>query len=127
MISKATYKLLVASKFRGVGRRGLQDLFSDKLFFQSPIDDLGLAVSGIANPAPDAHTLDAAVKAADADVEIAERMGHFIVGLSDLAYPKLLRDVPDHPPILFMNGNPQRLSDKSVAVIGTREPSKQGE
>lgn len=127
MISTTTYKLLLASKLRGIGRRGLQELAADKLFFRSRVHELGPAVAGIANPAPSAAMLGAAERAANADVEAAEKRGHFIVSLQDQNYPKLLRKLHDRPAILFMSGDPERLSERSVAIIGTREPSTQGE
>ena len=127
MIAAPTYKLLVASKLRGVGRRALRDLSVDKIFFRSSLDELREAVSGVANPNPDATVMAAAFRAADADVEAAERMGHFIVGPHDAAYPALLRQLDDRPAILFIRGDPRRVSEKAVAIIGTREPSKAGE
>lgn len=40
-------------------------------------------------------------------------------------YPKMLRSVPDAPPILFIQGNWNTQITRTVAIVGTRHPSRQ--
>lgn len=40
-------------------------------------------------------------------------------------YPKMLRFIPDAPPLLFIKGNWDTQITRTVAIVGTREPSDQ--
>ncbi|GAC1045283.1 DNA-processing protein DprA [Rhizobium sp. No.120] len=58
-------------------------------------------------------------------LEEAERRGVRVLSVFDSDYPDSLRSLSDRPPILFVKGKlPPR---RSVACIGTREPSEFGE
>ena len=59
-------------------------------------------------------------------IEIAEKLGHEIISFLDPAYPNSLRVLPNSPVILYLNGDLDFLSDKCVAVIGTRDPTNHG-
>jgi len=48
-----------------------------------------------------------------------------VLSIFDQEYPAALRSIPDRPPILFFKG--KLPSNRSVACIGTREPSEFGE
>lgn len=41
-------------------------------------------------------------------------------------YPKLLNEIYDPPPLLFVKGNKKRLNAKQIAVVGSRKPSEYG-
>lgn len=45
---------------------------------------------------------------------------------SDPAYPKLLRSIPDPPPLLFVHGDPARLDGEAVAMVGSRDHTGYG-
>lgn len=50
-----------------------------------------------------------------------------VITLLDLEYPIWLRTVePDPPPMLYVQGNMERLSALSIAIIGTRRPTAPG-
>ena len=53
-------------------------------------------------------------------------MGIKILGCGDMVYPELLRQIPDHPFLLFCRGNENLLSEKSVSVVGTRRLTQLG-
>lgn len=42
-------------------------------------------------------------------------------------YPNLLREIPDHPPLLFVHGNVNCLKNVQIAMVGSRTPSPMGE
>lgn len=66
---------------------------------------------------------DAAV---DAALAWASEAGHHLVALTDPAYPPRLREIPDPPWLLFVHGDPARLSAPSVAIVGSRSASRSG-
>lgn len=44
----------------------------------------------------------------------------------DPRYPRLLREIPKPPPLLFVRGNPDCLSLPQLAIVGSRNPSGGG-
>ncbi len=45
---------------------------------------------------------------------------HLILTLNDEHYPRLLREIHDAPPILYLVGRPELLNTPQVAVVGSR-------
>lgn len=94
-----------------------------------PSDDLR-ALLAIYAPGQelDQLTTDRAICAAQETMEETDRIGIRVLTLFDDAFPTLLRDIPDPPIVLFVKGSVRALRDlPTVAVIGTREPTKYGE
>lgn len=46
-----------------------------------------------------------------------------ILFLNDDAYPSQLKEIYDPPPVLFYQGEATRLSDKQIAIVGSRHPT----
>jgi DNA processing protein len=42
-------------------------------------------------------------------------------------YPALLKQIPDPPLMLFIQGDPRRLTDMQLAIVGSRNPTASGE
>lgn len=53
----------------------------------------------------------------------ASEPGHHLLGLDHPAYPRLLRDTPDAPPLLYARGSLNALAHPLVAVVGSRKAS----
>jgi DNA processing protein len=68
---------------------------------------------------PDAAELDRLLAWADQD-------GAAILPRDDPAYPPLLAQIPDAPPVLYVRGDPSILADPQLAIVGSRNPSPQG-
>jgi DNA processing protein len=52
---------------------------------------------------------------------------HWIVTLADESYPRALLEIADPPPVLYAHGRLQLLQQVSIAVVGSRNASAQGE
>ena len=52
--------------------------------------------------------------------------GRSLLCPDDSRYPRLLRDLPDPPLLLYVLGNVDVLSDPQLAMVGSRNPSPQG-
>ena len=61
--------------------------------------------------------------AVEADLLWLEQPRNHLITLDDPAYPTLLRETPDPPPVLFVHGDPQRLQTPQLAMVGSRNPS----
>jgi len=68
---------------------------------------------------PDPERLDAARR------WLEDSVNH-VVTLADNSYPRLLLEIPDPPPLLYVKGNPALLDHASLAVVGSRNATQQG-
>ncbi|MFA7187969.1 MAG: DNA-processing protein DprA [Alphaproteobacteria bacterium] len=81
-------------------------------------------------------SVDAAAESLNADIEfsdsikremdLAESLGIKYICDDESFYPKLLREIKNHPPVLSVRGDINTLSKKSVAMVGTRHASAAG-
>lgn len=52
-----------------------------------------------------------------------EQTDQSIITLDDSAYPRLLKEIPDPPPVLYIKGDTSALSTQQLAIVGSRNPS----
>jgi DNA processing protein len=52
--------------------------------------------------------------------------GAALVAFSDAAYPERLKEIFDPPPLLWVRGDVELLSEPAIAVVGTRHPTPYG-
>jgi DNA processing protein len=60
------------------------------------------------------------------EINTASALATRILSPFDTEYPKLLRQVPDRPAVLYVRGDLRALQRPSVAIIGTRQPTSAG-
>lgn len=65
-------------------------------------------------------------RAADQQMDGLAQTGAAFLTYSDRAYPERLREIFDPPALLWIRGNPEILSEPSIAVVGTRHPTPYG-
>lgn len=75
----------------------------------------------------DESSLAEAVRSAENDIEQSLKHGSRVISFLDPDYPSLLQTCSDRPAIIYLKGNWHRDPDKSIAIIGTREPTRHGE
>jgi DNA processing protein len=73
------------------------------------------------------HLCQDAAAAVTAALEWAQQPRHNILTLADSAYPPLLKTIHLPPPLLYVNGTHEVLSEPQLAIIGSRNPSRGGE
>jgi DNA processing protein len=61
-----------------------------------------------------------------ASVEWLQDPANRIVTLADTAYPRLLLEITDPPPLLYTKGNIELLNHAALAVVGSRNATPQG-
>jgi DNA processing protein len=62
----------------------------------------------------------------DATLRWLEDPGNQVVTFADDAYPRLLLEITDPPPLLYVKGDPDLLDRASLAVVGSRNATPQG-
>ncbi len=62
----------------------------------------------------------------DYDLDWLSQPNNRAITLNDSNYPAQLKEISDPPPILFVRGNPELLSQPQIAIVGSRNPSSSG-
>ena len=60
------------------------------------------------------------------DLDWLKQPAHYALALSDPAYPPLLLEIADPPPVLFVHGDPTLLVRPQLAMVGSRNPTPGG-
>lgn len=55
-----------------------------------------------------------------------QQRGQHVLTLDDERYPRLLREIANPPPALFVQGNPDVLALPQIAIVGSRHPTPDG-
>lgn len=111
---------------------GLGDQSLRKLLGQFGLPEQILDASESTLAASVGSKLARAVKSHEANEAIEqalawlEQPNHSITTLGDPAYPKLLLEITDPPPLLYIKGDASLLNASAVAVVGSRNPTPQG-
>jgi len=98
--------------------------------FASPAAVLAQSRSSLAGVIP-STTAEAVLNEVDSDrVKAAltwlEHADNHLVTLADSDYPKLLLEIPDPPPLLYLKGRRDLLGAPCLAVVGSRNATPQG-
>lgn len=127
MISTATTKLLALSMLAGIGPATLRKIASLDAFESASVESLGNRVPALARALSDPLAWSAAVELAEKQIDAAATNQARIISALDAEYPALLKLTKDDPFILFVKGSLFSTPERSVAIIGTRQPTKHGE
>lgn len=125
-ISPSTQKMLALSMLSGVGPATLRRVVAHSLV-SAPIIELSQRIPAIAKAVADSNAWELAQELAQKQRDAAEKAGAYIISALDEGYPALLSATKDDPFILFVKGTLFKTPEKSVAIIGTRQPTKHGE
>nr|WP_322941979.1 DNA-processing protein DprA [Pseudomonas sp. s4] len=127
MISTATTKLLALSMLAGIGPATLRKIASLDAFESASVESLGGRVPALARALSDPLAWTNAVELAEKQIDAAATNQARIISALDADYPALLKLTKDDPFILFVKGALFSNPERSVAIIGTRQPTKHGE
>lgn len=126
IISAPTLFLLSLSMLKGVGPAALKKVASIPSFSDIGIEELGREVSQVGRALANIHDWQKAQSDAAQQVNEAEKHNARILSPIDFEYPQLLAATKDDPFILYVQGTLAKNPLKSVAIIGTREPTTHG-
>lgn len=62
----------------------------------------------------------------DAEVARVQRVGAEFITLEDPAYPRMLREVPDAPAVLYVRGTLTPADERALSIVGTRKATNYG-
>lgn len=124
-VSAVTGKLLGLSMLRGIGPAKLRQAAALSSFETQSIDTIAALIPAV-EKALDGDSWGRALEQAEAQVEQAATANARILSPLDPDYPSLLAKTKDDPFLLFVKGKLAPAPEKSVAIIGTREPTPHG-
>ncbi len=64
---------------------------------------------------------------ATAELELAQKLGVWIISLDDKRYPPVLKQIYDPPPVLYIKGNLTRQDNLCISIVGSRYCSLYGQ
>jgi DNA processing protein len=62
-----------------------------------------------------------------AELELAEKLGVWIIHLNDKRYPPALKQIYDPPPVLYIKGSLNRQDTLCISIVGSRQCSLYGQ
>jgi DNA processing protein len=62
-----------------------------------------------------------------AELELAERIGVWIISLDDERYPPVLKQIYDPPPVLYIKGSLTAADNLAISIVGSRRCSLYGQ
>ncbi|WP_415899098.1 DNA-processing protein DprA [Neptuniibacter sp. QD48_11] len=125
MVTKATYNLIALSRISGVGPKALLRFTNELELRTSNLKEL--LEQPVLKKITENNEIDELLSYADRQLDFSERFGHKVVSVLDDKYPGILRMMETPPPLLFYAGDLDILEKKTLAIIGTREPTEAGE
>lgn len=116
--------LTTVSGIGGVTARKLIERFGDveAVFAASPAELIEIPR---VTEAMAAQILAAPIEQLESELLSLNDEGIDLLTWDDARFPALLRPLPDAPMVLFMRGALKRTDDNAVAVVGTREPTRE--
>ena len=61
------------------------------------------------------------------ELELADKIGVWIINFEDKRYPPLLKQIYDPPPVLYIKGSLSRQDNLAISIVGTRRCSLYGQ
>jgi len=61
------------------------------------------------------------------ELELAEKLGIWIINVDDKRYPPALKQIYDPPPVLYIKGNLTREDNLAISIVGSRRCSLYGQ
>jgi DNA processing protein len=93
--------------------------------FKTPKGKL-LKIPGVGSVTADAILTGKPFEKAEKEVTKAQQQGVQLIFFLDKNYPSRLRHIPDAPSLLYVKGNIDFETDKTVAIVGTRNATSYG-
>jgi len=118
---------LALNRTPGLGARRLRKLLQH---FDSPgailkADRAQLQSLGVASAAVE-FLKQPDWQAVEADLTWLARDGNRLLRITEASYPPQLAEISDPPPLLFVHGDADYLLQPQLAVVGSRNPSREG-
>lgn len=107
--------------------RALLDFFGEDLGAAWAADSWTLARAGLDRRTIESITTTRPKISLDRELELVSKHGVTVLTWADAAYPRLLREIPSPPPVLYIRGELTGDDEWCIAIVGTRKVSAYGQ
>lgn len=129
IFSEETKSLVHLSIIPGVGYQTIQRLLvafgSAQRALDATPDELA-QVEGLSSNASQRLIHGKSRVSVDQELELIEAHSCHLVAVNDSAYPMLLKEIADPPPLLYVRGELGEADAPSITIVGTRSPTNYG-
>jgi DNA processing protein len=116
------------TRVEGLGVRGAHKLIehfgSPQAIYHASLTEL--EACGLPAHVAQAIFGQAGLKEAEKEIEAAGKLGCQLLPYASDEYPRLLKEIPDPPLVLYVRGDMGVLSQHAVSVVGARRPTAYG-
>ena len=127
--SEETKSLVHLSIISGVGYQTIERLLaafgSAKRALDATREELA-RVEGLSLNASERLIRGKSRVSVDRELELVEAHNCHLVAINDSAYPNLLKEIADPPPLLYVRGDLGEPDAPSITIVGTRSPTNYG-
>jgi DNA processing protein len=129
IFSEETKSLVHLSIIPGVGYRTIQRLLvafgSAQRALDATLEEL-TQVEGLSPNVGQRLIRGKSRVSVDQELELIEAHNCHLVAINDTAYPMLLKEIADPPPLLYVRGELGQPDAPSITIVGTRSPTNYG-
>ena len=129
LIGEMKFEDLALLFVRGLGSRKLaflvDSLGSSEAIFATPAKELR-SLYGLSEDVAEQIARKECFKSAEQEAAYCRQRGIRAISVEDSEYPKPLLEIIDRPHVLFVKGNFEAFTKRSLSVVGTREMSPSG-
>ena len=129
IFSEETKSLVHLSIIPGVGHQSIQRLLaafgSAQRALDATLEELA-RVEGLTANISQRLIAGRSRVSVDRELELIEAHNCRLVTFNDSAYPALLKEIPDPPPLLYVRGELGEPDAPSITIVGTRSPTTYG-
>jgi len=119
-----TIGIIALSALKGIGPAFVKKVVSNNPFDNSNLIQEIKDITTANNKLFDDDTIYEAVETAKEIFYNCKEEGITIIELTNSDYPTLLKEIKDPPSVIYCKGNLDLLYNKTVCIIGTREPNE---
>jgi DNA processing protein len=118
--------ILALSKLDGIGPVFVKNMVSNKSFETTNIVEEIKEITKANKKQFDDNVIYEKVEIAKNIIFKCEEEGITIIALSSENYPLRLKEIKDPPPVIYCKGNLDLLYNKTICIVGTRDPNENG-
>lgn len=115
----------------GIGVKGavhLLGIFDDaQHIFAASLDELTCGEAALRRDLAEQIVRRTGFHAAEKEMAHCRRKGIVPIASTDAQYPALLREIPDYPHVIYVQGSVDALAMRCLSVVGTREATPYGQ